>query len=140
MDEQRPLVEKLLDIVVYAPAGLVGQVREELPKLITDGRRQLENRVRVAHWIGEMAVTTGRKEIGRRLAAARPAPAVPASAMKPTGHAHPPFDGYDALPAAEIVRLLARLPHADLELIREYEAGGRGRRTILNKVAELLGD
>jgi len=140
MDEQRPVLEKLLDLVVYAPAGLVGQVRNELPKLIADGRTKLENRVRVAHWIGEMAVTTGRKEVGRRLAAARPTGATSPSAAEPTGHRHPPFDGYDGLPAAEIVKLLARLPRPDLELIREYEAAGRRRRTILNRLGELLGD
>jgi hypothetical protein len=139
MDEQRPVVEKLLDLVVSAPAGLVGQVRE-LPKLIADGRTKLENRVRVAHWIGEMAVTTGRKEIGRRMAAARPTTGATQPAPEAGGHRHPPFDGYDTLPAAEIVKLLARLPRPDLELIREYEAAGRARRTILGRVAELSGD
>jgi len=139
MDEQRPIVEKLLDLVVSAPAGLVGQVRE-LPKLIADGRTKLENRVRVAHWIGEMAVTTGRKEIGRRMAAARPTAGAPQPAAQTTAPRRPPFDGYDALPASEIVKLLARLPRPDLELIREYEAAGRGRRTILARVGELSGE
>jgi hypothetical protein len=136
MSEQRPLVEKLLDAVLSAPADLVGQV-QQLPKLLADGRAKLENRVRVAHWIGEMAVTTGRKEIDKRLTAVRQqAPA--AESASPGGRAHPPFDGYDDLPATEVVKLLGRLPHSDLELIGDYEAAGRGRRTILNRVTELL--
>lgn len=134
MSEQRPLVEKLLDTVLSAPADIIGQV-QQLPKLLADGRAKLENRVRVAHWIGEMAVTTGRKEIDKRLTAVRPS--VPPAASHHR-HPHPPFDGYDELPAAEVVKLLTRLPHADLELIGDYEAAGRGRRTILNRVAELL--
>jgi hypothetical protein len=136
MTEQRPLVEKLLDAVLSAPADIFGQV-QQLPKLLADGRAKLENRVRVAHWIGEMAVTTGRKELDKRLTAVRQ-PAQPTDAAAAHGHPHPPFDGYDDLPAADVVKLLTRLPHADVELIGDYEAAGRGRRTILNRVAELL--
>lgn len=140
MDEQRPLVEKLLGMVLSAPAGLVDSVvRGDLPQRIAEGRMRLENRVRVAHWIGEMAVTTGRKELGKRLAAARPTAAGPAAPAVPA-HPHPPFDGYDTLPAAQIVKLLPQLPHPDLVLIRDHETAGRGRRTILNRISELLGE
>ena len=148
MTEQRPLVEKVLDLVVYAPAGLVAQVRNDLPKLVADGRARLENRVKVAHWIGEMAVTTGRKEIEKRLAGSPPtetgtaaAPTASAATTAKPGHANtgrPPFDGYDQLAATQIVQLLPRLPHADLEMIRVYEAAGRGRRTILHRIQQLL--
>lgn len=134
MSEQRPLVEKLLSAVLSAPAELVGQV-QHLPKLVADSRAKLENQVRVAHWIGEMAVTTGRKQIGKRLTAVRQPPP---TAAEPGKRPHSPFDGYDDLPAAEVVKLLARLPHADLQLIGDYETAGRRRRTILNRVAELL--
>jgi len=146
MTEQRPLIEKVLDVVVYAPVGLVAQARSDLPKLVADGRARLENRVKVAHWIGEMAVTTGRREIEKRLAAqqhsaspaaaqgASPTPAQPVAAPQRRA----PFDGYDELAAAQIVQLLPRLPHADLHLIRDYEFAGRGRRTIIQRIDLLL--
>jgi hypothetical protein len=136
MTQQRPLVEKLLDVVLYAPAGLLSQVRNDMPKLVADGRSRLENRVRVAHWIGEMAVTTGRKEIEKRLAG--PPPADEAPVPPAAAHPHPPFEGYDQQTAVQIVQLLGSLPHVELELIREYETQGRGRRTILNKIDQLL--
>ncbi|MDO8390128.1 MAG: hypothetical protein Q7V57_06540 [Actinomycetota bacterium] len=139
MTDQRPLIEKVLDLVVYAPAGMVAQARHDLPKLVADGRARLENRVRVARWIGEMAVTTGRREIEKRLAPQQPAnEQSPVAASRP-GSSRPPFDGYDDLAAAQIVQLLLRLPHADLHLIRAYEADGRGRRTILHRIDQLLG-
>lgn len=136
MTEQRPLIEKVLDLVVNAPATVVAQARHELPKLVADGRARIENRVRVAHWIGEMAVTTGRREIEKRLAPRPSQPAPSPAAAPPAGR--PPFDGYDELPATQVVQLLPELPHADLHLIRDYEAAGRGRRTILHRIDQLL--
>ena len=48
------------------------------------------------------------------------------------------IDGYDDLPATEVIALLGRLPHADLTLIRDYESAGRGRTTILHRIDALL--
>ncbi len=132
--EQRPLVVRLLGTALQSPG--------QLPGLLAGERRRIESQVRVAHWIGEMAVTMGRKQIGKRLSAVLPtsAPTRPPveDASPATGHGHPPFDGYDDLPATEVIALLARLPHSDLTLIRDYEAAGRGRRTILHRIDTLL--
>ena len=51
--EQRPLVVRLLGTALQSPG--------QLPGLLAGERRRIENQVRVAHWIGEMAVTMGRK-------------------------------------------------------------------------------
>lgn len=45
--------------------------------------------------------------------------------------------GYDSLSASQVVQRLAGLAPGELEAVRQYEAGTRGRRTILNRVAQL---
>ena len=45
--------------------------------------------------------------------------------------------GYDALSASQVVQRLAGLSPEELEDVRAYELSTRGRRTILNKVAQL---
>ena len=44
---------------------------------------------------------------------------------------------YDNLSASQVVPRLAGLSTDELEAVRRYEAAGRGRKTILNKVAQL---
>lgn len=79
-----------------------------------------------------------------------PEPAVPA----PGGVAAPPHEaappdgpapdsaalaipGYDTLSASQVVQRLAGLAPDELEAVRQYEGGTRGRRTILSKVSQL---
>ena len=155
MTDQRPIVEKVLNLVVAVPAGLISRAATDLPTAVAGVRSRLENKVKVAHWIGEMAVTTGRQELERRF---RPTPPQPATtnvagqghgvsgpsataAVRPSASTcRPPFEGYDELAAAQIVQLLPRLPHADLRLIHDYEAAGRSRRTILHRIQQLVGE
>lgn len=44
---------------------------------------------------------------------------------------------YDSLSASQVVPRLAGLSDDELEAVRDYEAGHRGRKTILNRVAQL---
>lgn len=44
---------------------------------------------------------------------------------------------YDSLSASQVVPRLAGLSADELEAVRNYEAGTRGRKTILNRVAQL---
>jgi hypothetical protein len=44
---------------------------------------------------------------------------------------------YDTLSASQVVQRLAGLSADELEAVRAYEAAGRGRKTILNKVDQL---
>ena len=134
MTEQRPFVVRLLGTALQSPG--------KVPGLLAGERQRIENQVRVAHWIGEMAVTMGRREIGKRLSSvvSKPSPVEPAAraATAKAPSAHPPFDGYDDLPATEVIALLGRLPRADLTLIRDYESAGRARSTILHRIDALL--
>jgi hypothetical protein len=132
--DQRPLRDRVLELVVYAPVGLLRRLRDDLPVLVATGRREVEDRVRVAHWVGEMAVTYGRNELQRR---ATPSATVidiePSEVSTP-----PPFDGYDEIPAERLVQLLSKFPVAELATIRVYEQSKRGRRTVLAKIDQLI--
>ena len=76
--------------------------------------------------------------------AAPQAPAVPVSGANSNGTAVTVHDaqnlaipGYDSLSASQVVERLAGLNAEELEAIGSYESAGRGRRTILNRVAQL---
>ena len=45
--------------------------------------------------------------------------------------------GYDTLAASQVVQRLGSLDPAELEAVRRYESGTRGRRTILHRIAQL---
>jgi hypothetical protein len=63
----------------------------------------------------------------------------PATVAVPTG---PDVDelaipDYDSLSASQVVTRLEGLTPGELEAVRSYESANRGRKTILNKVAQL---
>jgi len=143
MAEQRPLIEKLLDVALYAPVGLLSCLRTDVPQYLEERRHHLEQRVQVARWIGQMTVAFGAQELSKRFEHAEPtvAPEPIELTEEPLAqHAPEPFDGYDTFPASHIVQRLGRLPHSELHLVRAYETAHRGRRTVLAKVDQLLGD
>ena len=147
MPDQRPLIERLLDVVVYAPIGLIGQLQEEVPKFAAEGRQKFENRVQVARFIGEMSVNYGRQELAKKLAErSQPAPASPAAdlvvasveATPAAAAAAPlPFDGYDTMAAAHIVQQLRRMSADELAAVEAYERQHRNRRTVLAKIDQI---
>jgi hypothetical protein len=61
-DQKRP-VDKLLDLFVYAPLGLVMNLDEVLPQLVEKGHQQ----VTMARMFGQFAVQTGTKEARKRV-------------------------------------------------------------------------
>jgi hypothetical protein len=78
--------------------------------------------------------------------AAEPAPVRGMAATSGNGQTVGPPDvtdlaipGYDSLSASQVVTRLDGLGPDELEAIRAYEAAHRGRKTILNKVAQLQG-
>jgi hypothetical protein len=71
-DERAP-IEHVLDVVVYAPLGLIGTVQKRMPDLVAEGRRSAEQRIVLARFIGQMAVGIAGKEVTRRLQSLRPA-------------------------------------------------------------------
>jgi hypothetical protein len=67
-----------------------------------------------------------------RAAPARPARPVPTVAVSELA-----IPDYESLSASQVVPRLDGLTDTELELVRQYEASARGRRTILSKIAQL---
>lgn len=76
-------------------------------------------------------------------AATEPSARAASQARRAASNGHGPsaddlaIPGYDALAASQVVQRLAGLSSEELEAVREYEAATRGRKTILNRVAQL---
>ncbi len=123
-DEESSLARQTLDMLVYAPVGLVVTAVEDLPTLAARGRSALTQTFRNAHLIGQFTVSMGRRELDARLArragfagSARPAhpPAVgeagdaPAPG-RPERGAGPRSGAQDAPRAADVLRPAEGLP------------------------------
>jgi hypothetical protein len=165
------LNERILDVLIFIPAGIAVSVVEELPKLATRGRDRIGVRVSSARAVGKYAMKAGRNELLRRsdsllhLAGDRPPakkqsdtaraedPGSTAVATEPhrpspirpsRGNGHVPavstlsIPGFDTLSASQVVQRLDGLNRVELVSVRAYEASTRGRRTILNRVDQLL--
>jgi hypothetical protein len=64
--DDTPLNERVLDLLVFVPAGIAVSVIEELPKLAARGRDRLGVRVSSARAVGQFAMKAGRDEFCRR--------------------------------------------------------------------------
>ena len=56
-------LQRVLDLVVFAPAGLAITVGEEFPKLADKGRHRVEGQVHTARLVGQFAVQFGRQKM-----------------------------------------------------------------------------
>ena len=167
MDEQRSPAERILDLIVFGPAGLALTAAEEFPRLVDKGRNHLEGQVRTARLVGQVAVQMGRRQLDSLTSQRASRPSTPAP--RPTPSASPASDGapeyapptaepevsvavangngalrqlaipgYDSLSASQVVQRLAGLSRDELIDVRTYEQSHRHRRTILNRVEQLL--
>ena len=177
-DEPTTVSQRLLDVFVFAPAGLMVTAIEEFPRLVERGRERVTGRVTSARTVGSFAVTTGRQQLSKRAeelrknrsggadgptaepedAASAPPPDEPAvgAASTPSRSASPvtptpgggsvpdptsvplAIPGFDTLSASQVVQRLDGLTADELAAVRLHESGHRGRRTILNRVEQLL--
>jgi hypothetical protein len=158
------LVGQAADLFVYAPIGLFFEAPSIVPKLARQGRTHARNARAFGEFAvrqGEAEVrrrlsgveehTTGLLRLFGVLPDEPPAdnaPRPPAdlvrTAPSPNGHVAdgPDVDelaipDYDSLSASQVVTRLDGLLADELEAVRAYEAANRGRKTILNKVAQL---
>ncbi len=166
MDEQRSPAERILDLIVFGPAGLALTAAEEFPRLVDKGRNHLEGQVRTARLVGQVAFQMGRRQLDNLTSQrAAPPPASPSSPsdpvaahVSPAQYSPPPAEpevaapgasgngslrplaipGYDSLSASQVVQRLAGLSHGELIDVRAHEQSHRHRRTILNRVEQLL--
>ncbi len=160
-------LDRAVDLLVYAPLGFAVAARDALPDLIDKGRQQLGGQVSTARMMGQMAVAQGQREADKAIAQAwerlaglnlfpegrRPSPppepeGPPPSPTPPERPPHPgprptvraedlAIPGYDSLSAPQVVQRLAGLSSEELELVRQYEAGTRHRKTILTRISQL---
>jgi hypothetical protein len=70
-DEEKDVVEKALDLFVYAPLGLALNLRQVLPDLAAKGRQQVTGQVTMAKMIGQFAVQQGGAEAEKAFGRAR---------------------------------------------------------------------
>ena len=121
-------LRRILDLFVYAPIGLVAVATAELPQLIASGRSKVDNQLTVAKFIGKMAVTQAKLEVGRRLddaerarqAASEPSasPAAPTDSTDSTGSADPSATAGVAASGIDDLST-ASLPEAIIELVAD---------------------
>lgn len=60
-------VRQLIDVMFYAPIGLLTLAQRELPQCLATAQTRLDNRISLARIVGKVAVKKGRRELGRRL-------------------------------------------------------------------------
>jgi hypothetical protein len=160
-------VEHVVDIFVFAPLGLALEARSLWPQLARRGRRAIAGgrdwagdqieRVQghtsaALDGLGLGAGSNGtasppQAEPPSRLhATSAPAPksAAPSAPAPEERQSIPVVDvvtlaipDYDSLSASQVVPRLAGLAPDELEQVRLYEAGNRGRKTILSRIAQL---
>jgi hypothetical protein len=164
--EPRP-IEQLLEVLVYAPVGLIYEYQEVLPRLVKRGKSQ----VQLARLLSQMAASRARSAAGDPAGTAEPSLAEMAGvawsllaraitevgasvglapeAQAPAGEAPAgeapageplPIDGYDQLTARDIIRMVGELPAGDRDRIRAYEQADRARKTVLAKLDRLDAD
>lgn len=101
MSRRQDPTEQLLDLLVYAPLGLLMEARDLVPKLADKGRQRMGGQVTVARMIGEMAVRQGQRRAEKVLQRLREQQAgSSASASAGAGATHRPGNGHGPPPAA----------------------------------------
>lgn len=90
----RTSLERAVELLVYAPLGLVFMAKEELPRLIAKGRQGAGGQMGMARVVGQFAVHQGQREAGKFLRQASERLArlglVPDPAHKPAPTTGPP--------------------------------------------------
>jgi hypothetical protein len=64
--ERATPADRLLELFVFAPAGLALTIAEELPNLVEKGRNRIEGRAATARVVGQFAVQMGCREVVKR--------------------------------------------------------------------------
>ena len=169
MSKRQDPAEQLLDVLVYAPLGLLMEARDLVPKLAEKGRQRMGGQVTVARMIGEMAVRQGQRQAEKMFQRLREQPAGPTGTAASTGAAAPPSNGhgpgaapsaastptstaspstdaaslaipgYDTLSASQVLPRLEGLSPAELAAIQAYEEATRARKTVLSRIDQLRG-
>ena len=99
MSTRQDPTEQLLDLLVYAPLGLLLEARDLVPKLADKGRRRLGGQVTVARMIGELAVRQGQRRAEKVVQAVREHHGWTPAARPGSSTAASPANGHGPSPA-----------------------------------------
>ncbi len=149
-DPIRAEVERVLHVLVSAtvvtPMAVATAVPRCLVRRVCALRHRLGEPARVARSLldlvgagparGVIAPDDAPAPAADEPAARRDTSTDPASA--PPSDDHLPIDEYESLAASQVVARLPALRPDELAAVRTFEAGHRGRRTILGKIDQLL--
>jgi hypothetical protein len=156
----------VVEALLYGPLGLVLEARTLMPRLVQRGRNEVSMARTVGQFAirkgtGDLAAgaLVGQEKLlgilrskglfpsgsvddtASSTIVERPSPSTVSAhdAAKAAGidSADLAIVGYDMLSASQVVPRLESLTAAELELVALYEAGTRGRKTILSKVEQL---
>jgi hypothetical protein len=155
-NDERPLIDEIIDYAVYAPLGLAITVLEDLPGLVNRGKAKLGPQIGIARFAGKMAFRQVRRNIEDLLRPSTPSEEPQPEAneildltgtegviIEARGHvAEGPapelaIPAYDTLAASQIVARLNGLNAEELSSVRLYEETHRARRTILARITQL---
>ncbi len=146
-----------VDLLVFAPIGLVKRARTLVPELIRDGRATASSAKTIGKFVTPIARKQGTKLVKSKVEgltkAKAPRSATPASPASPSSQAATassaaagapdsaePFEGYDHLGSAAVVARLGELSARERAAVLRYERAHRNRRTILGRIDQLDAD
>jgi hypothetical protein len=141
------LIEKGHQQVVVARMFGKFAIENEAPKQIAELQKQVQ---KVAEQFTARAGGRRQSTPPAPTAVSSNGPSAPAAQTETSASvARPPAHGpgaaglaivdYDSLSASQVVPRLEGLSDTELAAVRNYEAAHRGRKTILNKIAQLQG-
>jgi len=166
MTERKSPIEQALDLFFYAPVGFIMNAQEIVEELVEKGHQQVVaarmfGKFAVDQAPAQLAGLQKKVEKAVEPFAARVAPrttsgpstngqSTPATqtsapVVPPPAATHGPdaeglaIPDYDSLSASQVVPRLEGLSGGELDAVKAYEAGHRGRKTILNKIDQLQG-
>lgn len=166
-EEKRP-VEQAVELVLFAPIGFALEAKRLLPTFVERGRAQVQMSRMIGQFAVKQGQREAQVRLGKAqeqaeaiLAEFGLRPTDPAAtdaapladevpvvavvedapvARSSAAAADLAIADYDSLAASQVIPRLAGLEADELDAVRRYEAGHRGRKTILGKIAQLQGE
>ena len=149
VSDEENLGEQLLDLLIYAPIGLLLEAKDLIPKLADRGRGQ----VALTQLAGKVAGNRGRGETAPLFRQLVEAAGAALGSMTTDEHELSdelddhgesseddlslPIKNYNAFSAPQLLEKLEALDQQQLDEILDYELTHRDRQTVTNRIKQL---
>ena len=149
VSDEENLGEQLLDLLIYAPIGLLLEAKDLIPKLADRGRGQ----VALTQLAGKVAGNRGRDETAPLFRQLVEAAGAALGSMTTDEHELSdelddhgesseddlslPIKNYNAFSASQLLEKLEALDQQQLDEILDYELTHRDRQTVTNRIKQL---